>query len=48
MCDLRKELDQSHESERRLQSKIEELETLPVKVDELQRQVRRTASHHLC
>uniref|UniRef100_A0A9J8BZ24 Centromere-associated protein E n=1 Tax=Cyprinus carpio carpio TaxID=630221 RepID=A0A9J8BZ24_CYPCA len=39
VCDLRKELDQSHESERRLQSKIEELETLPVKVDELQRQV---------
>ncbi|KAK2908448.1 hypothetical protein Q8A67_004285 [Cirrhinus molitorella] len=39
VCDLRKELDQSHEKERRLQSKMEELETLPVKVDELQTQV---------
>ncbi|XP_048054193.1 centromere-associated protein E isoform X6 [Megalobrama amblycephala] len=39
VCDLRKELDQSHERERSLQSKIEELETLPVKVDELLRQV---------
>ncbi|KAK9980433.1 hypothetical protein ABG768_000041 [Culter alburnus] len=39
VCDLRKELDQSHERERSLQSKTEELETLPVKVDELLRQV---------
>uniref|UniRef100_A0A9J8ANR7 Centromere-associated protein E n=1 Tax=Cyprinus carpio carpio TaxID=630221 RepID=A0A9J8ANR7_CYPCA len=39
VCDLRKELDQSHETERCLQSKIEQMETLPVKVDELQRQV---------
>ncbi|XP_067259077.1 centromere-associated protein E isoform X2 [Chanodichthys erythropterus] len=39
VCDLRKELDQSHERERSLQSKMEELETLPVKVDELLRQV---------
>ncbi len=47
LCDLRKELDQSHEKERRLQSKTEEFETLSVKVDELQRQVRGAASHHL-
>ncbi|XP_073698964.1 uncharacterized protein [Garra rufa] len=39
VCDLRKELDQSHEKEQCLQSKMEEFETLPVKVDELQRQV---------
>ncbi|XP_016422139.1 centromere-associated protein E-like isoform X9 [Sinocyclocheilus rhinocerous] len=39
VCDLRKELDQSHERERRLQSKMEEFETLSVKADELQRQV---------
>ncbi|XP_016349657.1 centromere-associated protein E-like isoform X2 [Sinocyclocheilus anshuiensis] len=39
VCDLRKELDQSHERERCLQSKMEELETLSVKADELQRQV---------
>ncbi|XP_067298423.1 centromere-associated protein E isoform X2 [Pseudorasbora parva] len=39
VCDLRKELDQSREMERRLQSKMEELETLPVKVEELQTQV---------
>ncbi|XP_016115359.1 centromere-associated protein E-like [Sinocyclocheilus grahami] len=39
VCDLRKELDQSHETERRLQSKMEEFETLSVKADELQRQV---------
>lgn len=44
MCDLRKELDQSHERERYLQSKTEELETLPVKMDELLGQVRETAS----
>ncbi|XP_052427628.1 centromere-associated protein E isoform X2 [Carassius gibelio] len=39
VCDLRKELDQSHETERCLQTKMEQMETLPVKVDELQRQV---------
>ncbi|XP_016297019.1 centromere-associated protein E-like [Sinocyclocheilus anshuiensis] len=39
VCDLRKELDQSHERELCLQSKMEQMETLPVKVDELQRQV---------
>ncbi|XP_043104382.1 centromere-associated protein E isoform X1 [Puntigrus tetrazona] len=39
VCDLRKELDQSHGRERSLQSKMEELDTLPVKVDELQTQV---------
>ncbi|XP_026110617.1 centromere-associated protein E isoform X1 [Carassius auratus] len=39
VCDLRKELDQSHETERCLQTKMEHMETLPVKVDELQRQV---------
>ncbi|KAF4119173.1 hypothetical protein G5714_001224 [Onychostoma macrolepis] len=39
VCDLRKELVQSHERERCLQSKMEEMESLPVKVDELQRQV---------
>lgn len=43
VCDLRKELDQSHERERSLQSKTEELETLPVKVDELLGQVRETS-----
>ncbi|XP_051759204.1 centromere-associated protein E isoform X4 [Ctenopharyngodon idella] len=39
VCDLRKELDQSHEREGCLQSKTEELETLPVKMDELLGQV---------
>ncbi|XP_059408289.1 centromere-associated protein E isoform X5 [Carassius carassius] len=39
VCDLRKELDQSHETERCLQTKMEQMESLPVKVDELQRQV---------
>lgn len=48
LCDLRKELDQSQEKQRRLQSKTEDLETLSVKVDELQRQVRAAASQHLC
>ncbi|XP_050974649.1 centromere-associated protein E isoform X3 [Labeo rohita] len=39
VSDLRKELDQSHEREQCLQSKMEVLETLPVKVDELQKHV---------
>ncbi|XP_056102973.1 centromere-associated protein E isoform X2 [Rhinichthys klamathensis goyatoka] len=39
LCDVRKELDQSLERERRLQSKTEEFETLSVKVEELQTQV---------
>ncbi|KAG1939269.1 centromere-associated protein E [Pimephales promelas] len=39
LCDVRKELDQSLERERHLQSKAEEVETLSVKVEELQTQV---------
>ncbi|XDV14395.1 hypothetical protein PO909_014659, partial [Leuciscus waleckii] len=39
LCDVRKDLDQSLERERCLQSKTEEFETLSVKVEELQRQV---------
>ncbi|XP_077094163.1 centromere-associated protein E [Siphateles boraxobius] len=39
LCDLRKDLDQSLERERCLQSKMEEFETLSVKVQELQGQV---------
>ncbi|XP_051560864.1 centromere-associated protein E-like [Myxocyprinus asiaticus] len=39
LSDLRKELDQNREQERSLQSKMEEMETLPVKVDELLQRV---------
>ncbi|KAK7162326.1 hypothetical protein R3I94_004856 [Phoxinus phoxinus] len=39
LCDLRKELDQSLESERCLQSKMEDFQMLSVQVEELQGQV---------
>nr|XP_055062269.1 centromere-associated protein E [Misgurnus anguillicaudatus] len=39
VSELRLKLDQSHERERSLQCKIDELETLPVKVEELLKQV---------
>ncbi|XP_057188769.1 centromere-associated protein E isoform X2 [Triplophysa rosa] len=39
VSELRLQLDQSHELEKSLQTKMDELETLPVKVDELLKQV---------
>lgn len=40
VAEFKKELEKSQESERALQSKMEELEVLPAKVDDLLRQVR--------
>lgn len=44
VSELRSQLGQSHERERDLQTKTDELETLPVKVDELLKQVTETES----
>lgn len=45
VAELKKELEKSQESEGALQSKMEELEVLPAKVEDLLRQVRILPSH---